>query len=124
MSKLRIIYILSLALLAVLLLVTVFRPVENIAEYRQVQGGYILEREDEWVIELHLCSYEAQDTSYTIDVLVDGELITDTITIQPDRVFKYIVHIDKEGLDVGEIPLTVYKEGEDTPFEQATYYLK
>ncbi len=124
MSKLRIFFVLSLALLVVLLVVTVFRPMGSVAEYRQVQGGYILEKEDEWVIELHLRNYEAQDTSYTIDILVDGELITDTITIQPDRVFKYIVHIDKERLDAGEVYLTVYKEGEDTPFEQATFYLK
>ena len=88
-----------------------------------VQGGYILEREDEWIIELHLRNYEEQDTNYTINVLVDEELITDTIKIQPDRVFKYIVHIAKDELDMREVYLTVYKEGEDTPFEQATYYI-
>ena len=124
MSKLRIFYIFSLVLLGVLVVFTVFKPMATGVEYSEVQGAYLLEEEGEWVIELHLLNYEEQDTNYTINVLVDEEFITDTVLIQPDRVFKYIVHIDKDTLNMGEVSLAVYKEGEDTPFEQATYYLK
>ena len=83
-----------------------------------------MEKEDEWIIELHLLNYEDEETSYKIDTLVDDNLYTDTVPIQPDRIFKYIVHIDKDTLNMREVSLAVYKEGEDTPLEQITYYLK
>jgi len=124
MSKLKIFYILSLVLLGVLVMFTVLRPLATGEEYSETQGTYLLEKEDEWIIELHLLNYEDEETSYKIDTLVDGNLYTDTVPIQPDRVFKYIVHIDKDTLNTGEVSLAVYKEGEDAPIEQTTYYLK
>ena len=93
-------------------------------EYSEMQGAYLLEKEDEWIIELHLLNYEDEETSYRINTLVDEELITDTVLIQPDRIFKYIIHIDKDTLNTGEVSLAVYKEGENAPLEQTTYYLK
>ena len=124
MSRLRIFYILSLVILGVLLVFTVFRPMVTGVEYSQVQREHLLEEEDQWIIELHILNNERQDTDYAINVLVDGELCTDVVTIKPGRVFKYITHIYKDKLDEGKVSLAVYKENEDTPFEQTTYYLK
>ena len=124
MSKPRILYILSVVILGVLLAFTVFKPMVTGEEYSVVQREQLLEKEDQWIIELHILNNESKDTNYTINVLVDGDLTTDTIPIQPGRVFKYIAHIYKNKLDTGKVSLTVYREGEATPFEQATYYLK
>ena len=124
MSKLRIFYVMSLVILGVLLVFTVFRSMAAGVEYSQVLSEQLLEQEDQWVVELHLLNHESQDTTYTISVLVDGDLCTDTIPIQSGRVFKYIVHIYKDKLDKREVSLAIYKEGEATPFEQTTYYLK
>jgi len=124
MSKLRIAYIISLVILGVLLVFTVFRPMVAVEEYSQVQREHLLEEEDQWIIELHILNNESQDTNYTINVLVEGDICTDTIPIRSGRVFKYIVHIYKDKLDEGKVSLTVCKEGEATPFEQVTYYLK
>ena len=124
MSKLRIFYILSLVILGVFLVFTVFRPMVTGEEYSQVLREQLLEKEDQWVIELHILNHEGQDTNYTINVVSDEVLCTDTIPIRPGRVFKYIVHIYKDKLEEGKVSLTVCKEGEDTPFEQTNYYLK
>ena len=124
MSKLRIFYILSLVILGVLLAFTVFRPMATGEEYSQVLRQQLLERDDQWVIELHILNHEGQDTKYTINVVADEVLCTDTIPIRSGRVFKYIVHIYKDKLGKGKVSLTICKEGEDTPFEQTTYYLK
>lgn len=124
MSRFRILYLLSLVLLGVLVVFTVFRPMVTGAEYSQVQREHLLEEEDQWIIELHILNNERQDTDYTINVLVDGELCTDKVTIRSGRVFKYIVHIYKDKLKEGKVSLAVCKENEATPFEQTTYYLK
>ena len=88
MSRLRILYIISLVILGLLLVFTVFRPMVTGGEYSEVQGMYLLEKADEWIIELHLLNHEGQDTNYTVDVLVDGDLCTDTIPIRSGRVVK------------------------------------
>ena len=122
MSRLKIIYILSLVILGVLIAFTVFKPMAVGGEYSEVQQAQLLEREDQWIIELHIFNHEAQDTNYTINVLVDEELSTESIRLRPGELFKYIHHIsrDKERA----VSVAVYKEGEATPFEEATYYLK
>jgi hypothetical protein len=91
-------------------------------EYSEVQRAQLLEREDQWIIELHIFNHEAQDTNYTINVLVDEELCTESIRLKPGELFKYIHHIyrDRER----EVSVAIYKEGEATPFEEATYYLR
>ena len=88
MSRLRILYIISMVILGLLLVFTVFRPMVTGGEYSEVQGMYLLEKADEWIIELHLLNHEGQDTNYTVDVLVDGDLCTDTIPIRSGRVVK------------------------------------
>ncbi len=124
MSKLRIFYIFSLVILGVLVAVTVFHPTAGGATYSQVQGEQLLEKDDQWIIEFHILNNEGQDTNYTINALVDGDLCTDTIPIKSGRVFKYILHIYKNKLDEGKVSLAIHKEGEETPFEQTNYYLK
>ena len=124
MSKLRIAYILSLVILGVLIAFTVFRPVALGGEYSELQRAQLLEREDQWIIELHLFSHEAKDTNYTINVLVDEELCTVSIQLRPGELFKYIHHISRGKTKEREVSVTVYKEGEDSAFEEATYHLK
>jgi len=74
--------------------------------------------------ELHIFSHEAQDTNYTINVLVNEELSSESIRLRPGELFKYIHHISRDSLTEGEVSVTVYKEGEATPLEEVTYYLK
>lgn len=125
MSKLRVVYIASLAILGVLIAVTVFKPMATGGEYSMVQRAHFLEREDRWVIELHIFNHEAQDTNYTINVLFDEELCTESIQLKQGELFKYSHHISRNNLNQGkEVSVAVYKNGEATPFEQATYYLE
>ena len=94
-------------------------------EYSEVLRAQLLEREDRWIIELHIFNHEAQDTNYTINVLFDEELCTESIGIRPGGLFKYSHHISRDRINQGkEVSVAVYKEDEATPFEQATYYLE
>ena len=124
MSKLKVIYIVSLIILAVLIAFTVFRPMSTSGKYSEVQKVQLLEAEGEWAIELAILNHEDSDQNYTINILVDDELITDSISIKGNRMSNYNYSISRDMITRGEVSLAVYKEGQATPFEQITYYLK
>lgn len=125
MSKLKIVYILALVIVGVLLVLVFFLPMTGGAqEYSAVQREHFLEREDQWIIELHLFNHEGEETNYIIEVLVDDELCTENIRLRHSELFKYIHHIYKDRLDRGEVSLAIYKKGEDIPFKKVIYYLK
>ncbi len=124
MSKLRAFYIISLMILGVLLVLTVFRPMASGSEYSGVQRVQLLEREDQWIIEFDIINQEGKDTSYTIKVLTDGKLYIESVLIRDGGMFTYIHHFYPDRLTNNEVNFAVYKEGESTPVEQATYFLR
>ena len=124
MPKLGIIYIISLVILGVLIASTVFRPMATDEEYSEVQRAQLLEREDQWIIEFDIINREEEDTSYTIKVLTDGKLYTESVLIRVGGMFTYIHHFYPDRLINNEVSFAVYKKGEATPVEQATYFLR
>ena len=124
MSKLRIIYIVSLVILAVLIGFTVFRPMATGSKYTEVQKEQLLQTESEWIIQFVIINHEGRDTRYTINALVDERLYTDSILIRDGAKFSYIHHIRRDIIADGDVSFVIYKEGEATPFEKVTYYLK
>ncbi len=124
MSKLRAFYIISLMILGVLLVLTVFRPMASGSEYSEVQRVQLLEREDQWIIEFDIINREGEDMSYTITVFADEKLYTESVLIKDEGMFTYIHHFYPDRLTKNEVNFAVYKEGESTPVEQATYFLR
>ncbi len=93
-------------------------------EYSEVQRVQLLEREDQWIIEFDIFNREGKDISYTIEVLADGELYTESVLIRDRGMFTYIHHFYPDQLTKNEVSFAVYKEGESTPIEQATFSLR
>ena len=124
MSRLKIVYILSLVILGVLIAVTVFRPVAVGGEYSEVQRAQLLEREDQWIIQFDIINHEGKDTNYTITVMIDGKQYNESVLIPAGRTFIYIAHISPDTASDDIVRFAIYKEGEATPLEEATYYLK
>ena len=125
MSKPRVVYLASLVILGVLVTFTVFQPMATGGEYSMVQRAHFLEREDRWVIEFHIFNHEAEDTNYTITVLLNDELSTDIFWLKQGGLGKCSYHISRDSINQGkEVSVTVYKEGETTPIDEATYFLK
>ncbi len=124
MLKLRIIYIASLIILGVLIVFAVLRPMSTGREYSEVQQAQLLEKEDQWIIEFNIINREGKDANYTIKVLTDGKQYTQSVLIKDGRMFTYIHHFYPERLTNNEVSFAVYKEGESTPIEQATYFLR
>ena len=124
MSKFRVFYIISLVILVGLLVFTVFRPLAAGGEYTEVQLGGLLQAEDEWVVQFDIINHEGEDKKYTINVLIDGEIDSRNCTIQDRSTSTYIYHMYPEKINDKRVTFTIYKQGEETPFEQMTYYLR
>ncbi|MEE9202721.1 MAG: hypothetical protein V3U31_05980 [Dehalococcoidia bacterium] len=122
MSPIRLLYAASLVLLGVLLALAVLRPTVA-PSYSEVQRVQLLERPDQWVVEFSIIHRGKGDMGYTIEVLEEGRRSTQNIVLQEGRTFTYIYHIYRDDLESGRANFTLYREGEERPIEQLTYYL-
>lgn len=124
MSKLRIFYILSLVILALLIVFAVFRPMAMGGNYSDVQRESLLQTKDGWILQFDIINHEGKNTKYAIQVTIAGKQYGDQFLIQDGGVYTYIQNIRRDMVGSGEASVNIYKEGSDTPFEQGTYYLK
>ena len=124
MKKLKIVYVLSLVILAVLLFLAFFHPLVREMEYSEVQRAQLLEKENERIIQFDIVNHEQKDMNYTIVVTVDGKKYTEDVLIRKGGIFTYIHHIYSERITKREVSFVVYKEGESAPIEEVTYYIK
>jgi len=124
MSKLRIIYIASLIILGVLLIFTVFKPMVPEENFSAVTRESIIQREGEWIIQFDIINREDKDTNYIIVWSIEGEVYRERVLVKDGGTFSYIHHVYQETVKESKVNLTIYKEGEHTPFEQTTFYFK
>jgi len=124
MSKVNIFYIISLMILVVLIGIIAFQSVTADINYSTVTRESLLQTNDGYIVEFDIINHEGEDMNYTIDVLTGDTRYTDDILVLAGRIFTYghIVYPDRIG--DGDVIFTIYKEGEDTPFEEITYHLK
>jgi len=124
MSKLRIFFIFSLVLLGVLVVFTVFRPMVSGEKYSEVSRESVIQGDDQWIIEFDIINKEGEDTSYIINWSTGGETYSETVLIKDGQKFTCIRHFYPATVSEGKVHLTICKEGEATPFEDCTYYIR
>ena len=123
MTKLRIVYIASLVILGVLVALTVFRPMVSGEKFNTVCRESVIATEDEWIIEFDIINREGKDTSYTIEWSTGGESYTQKVLIRDGHKFTSIYNFYPHTVKEGKARLTMWKEGQVTPFEECTYYI-
>lgn len=124
MPKLRIALIVSLVILVVLLVFTVFRPMTSGEKFSEVSRESTIQTEDEWIIQFDLINKEGKDTNYIINWSSGVKSYTEKALVGDGRIYRHIYHVYPETVKDGKVNLTIYKEGESTPFEKATYYIR
>ncbi|MFC1873365.1 hypothetical protein ACFLW3_00940 [Chloroflexota bacterium] len=124
MSKLRIIYIVSLAILGILVALTVFRPMVSEEELSAVTWGSVISAEDRWIIEFEIFNQEGKEMSYIIIWSSGEDTYSERVSIKDRRTFTCIHDVYPAMVKEGKVNLIICKEGEATSFEQATYYIQ
>lgn len=122
--RLRIIFIVSLVLLGVLVVLAVFRPLVTGREYSVVGRESTLQTGDQWIIQFDIINREGKDMGYNLVWLSGGETYTERVVVGNGRIYSHIRHVYLATVKEDKVNLIIYKEGETTPFEQVTYYLK
>ena len=126
MSKLRLVYIVSLVILAVLL-AFVFRPAISGGEYSEVQREGLIETGEGWVIQFDIINHEGREQDYTISSSInDDKPYKEDFRLQDGWRFTFTRRINLVELEgeEGKAYFAIYKKGEPEPFEEATYYLE
>jgi hypothetical protein len=124
MSKLSIFLVASLVLMGVLLVFVFVLPLTGSEQkYSEISNESVLKTTDGWVLQFDILNYESKDTTYTINVDVDGKPFQEICLIKPGGMFSYINQIRSSEVTDGVVSVIITKEGENTPFEQGTYYL-
>ncbi len=122
MSKLRLIFVLSLIILARVFILTIFfiPSGQSYTESRRVQ---IIGGEDEWILQCDIINDEERDIKYTIFITVDDAVYKDSTVVKPGKTYTYIHRMDPQQLKEGKVTFALYEEGKAKPIEQVTYYI-
>lgn len=124
MLKIKITFAVSLVILIVLVVFTVFHPILTGGKYSEVQRSQLLRLEDRYALQFDITNHEGKDTSYSINVVVDGQESLLNVSIRDNGAFTYVKHIDQNSLKDGIVRVIVNKEGDTSPVEDITHHLK
>ena len=122
MSKLRLIFVISIIILAGIFIFTIYY-IPSGQTYTESKRIQIIEGENEWILQCDIINDEERDIEYIIHVTVDGAVHKDRTVIKPGKVYTYIRHIYPHQLGEGKVTFALYKEGNTEPIEQVAYYL-
>ena len=122
MSKLKLVFILSLVVLAGVFIATlVFVPSgQSYPESRRVQ---IIDADNEWILQYDIINIGEKDAKYNISITIDSKVYTDSTVVKQGKTYTYIHHIYPHQLVKGKVSFVLYEEGKSEPVEQATYYI-
>ncbi|MFC1993903.1 hypothetical protein ACFLVI_01425 [Chloroflexota bacterium] len=115
--------ILSLAILALLLVFTVFRPMISGEKVSEIVQESIIKQDDRWIIQIGLANREGKTANFSISWSSGEYSYTEDVAIKDGRVFTYIHYVYPDRVTDGQVKLEIYKEGEDAPFEESIYHV-
>ncbi len=125
MSKSRIISLASLVILVMLVAFIVFKATTSGGKFSAPIEESIIKKPNEWIIQLDLTNKEDTDTTYIINWSTAGQTYHNmSVEIKEGQHFTLAHHVYPETVKDGEVRLTIYKEGEATPVESTTYYIR
>ena len=125
MSILKLVYIISLIMLGVMLVFTVFKPMTSAEEFSLVARESIIHGEDQWVIQFDIINLEGKGETYAINIWADDYAYSQAVLVRDKATFTYMHHIyPKMVRETGKVNLTIHKKGEVEAFAERTYYCR
>lgn len=122
MSRLRLIFVLSLVILAGVFIATIYF-IPSGQSYTESKRAQIIDGGNEWILQYDIINGEQRDIKYTIFVTVDDAVYNDSTVLKPGKTYTYIRHIYPQQLEEGKVTFALYEEGKAEPIEQVTCYI-
>lgn len=125
LPPLKVIYILSLAVLGILLILTFFQPRATGREYSTVQKEQVIKTKIGWEIQFELVNVQEENNTYEINEMLDtGVSYRGSATIPGGGAYVFTHHIYSDDVVEGKVNYLIYKNNELEPVEKLTYFLK
>lgn len=125
MSKLNLIYLASLVLLGAVLVLVVAGPIAKQGQTNPLQRAQLLEREDQWILELNLINPKDRPVEYLLRFSGPGGDYEDPVSLPPGATYTHIHHFYRQDFPSGaEALVELYQEGQAEPVERLTYFLR
>jgi hypothetical protein len=122
LSKRRLIFILSLVILAgVLVAILYFIP--SIRSYPEPYTVQVIDGGEEWILQCDILNIEERDIEYSIVVTVDDRTYQDSTVVRPGKAYTYIHHVYPHQLAEGKLTFELYQDGQREPIKTATFYI-
>ena len=122
MSKLRLVFVLSLVVLAGVFIFTLYL-IPFGESYPELRKAQIINAGNEWILQYDIINNQEIDIKYTIHVTVDGAAYSDSTVVKPGKTYTYIHHIYPRQLAEGKVTFALYEGDKAEPVEQVTYYI-
>ncbi len=122
MSRLRLIFVLSLIILSAVFVSTIYfipSGQDDIASKR----ARIIAAEEQWILQYDIINNKDRDIKYTIHVTIDDVAYRDSAVVKPGKTYTYIRQISPQELVEGKVTFTLYEEGKSEPVEEVTYHI-
>ena len=122
MSRLRLVFILSLVILAGVFIATIYLIP---GDYRgeETKRVQVIQGENEWILQYDIINPGERHVSYTIHVTVDDKDYSDRTVVKAGKTYTYIHRIYRHQLKEGKVTFTLFEEGKPEPVERVTYYI-
>jgi len=122
LSRLSLIFIVSLVILAGVFISTIYF-IPSGQSYTESKRVQIIEGENEWILQCDIINDQGRDIKYTIFISIDDVVYTDSTVVKQGKTYTYIHHIYPQQLEVGEVTFALYEDGKAEPVEQVTYHI-
>lgn len=122
-DKLKLIFIVSVVVIAVSLFLVVYLLPSD-SEYASSRSIQVIEGEDEWILQCDITNTSDTDETYNILIEAQNTVRRDSAVVGPGRTYTYTCHISRNELETGQIKFSLYLAGKPEPLEQKTFYVK
>jgi hypothetical protein len=124
MFKLKIIFIVALAILGVLAIFTFIPQASSGKTYTEVAREHIIQQPDGYLVQFDIINHESQDITYKVIMTLDNNSYGEEVNVPAGHTYTYGHYIYPDKLASGIVNLVVTKAGDPSPIADINYHLK
>ncbi len=116
----------SAAILVLLWAYIGYKSMVHLPSYAQVHNQQLVKTSDEWIVKFDLINRAGAPQTFNIRINLNGEpRENDTIPVKDGGQFFYTYHVAQSRFPSGAVVTsTILRDGDPTPLDESTFYLR